>query len=98
MATSEPHWHPEALADVENAREWYAQRSPLAARGFLLALEEALGTVIEAPQRFPVGKYGCRRCVFPNKYPFTLVYRLSPSVEIIAAAHHKRHPDYWAQR
>jgi len=39
---SEPRWHPEAIADLESARDWYAVRSPFAARGFLLTLDEAV--------------------------------------------------------
>jgi hypothetical protein len=39
VALSEPRWHPEAILDAEFACNWYAERSPFAARGFLLALE-----------------------------------------------------------
>ena len=98
MATSEPRWHPEAIDDAEEARNWYAERSPLAARGFLLALQEAVIAAVEAPQRWPVGGHGCRQYVFPSRYPYTLVYRLSPDIEIVAVAHQKRHPSYWARR
>ena len=34
----------------------------------------------------------------PNQYPYTLVYRLTPGVEIVAVAHQKRRPDYWKRR
>lgn len=98
MATSEPRWHPKAIADVEAARDWYAERSPLAARGFLLALEEAVAVVAAAPERWPVGKHGCRRYVFPTGYPYTLVYRIATDIEIIAVAHQKRRPGYWERR
>lgn len=62
---SEPRWHPEAVREVEEARDWYAERSPLAARGFLLELEKAIDTVLEVPNRWPVGKHHCRHFVFP---------------------------------
>ena len=94
----EPRWHPEAVQDAEEARMWYAERSPLAARGFLLALREAVAAVAAAPDRWPLGKRGCRRYLFPARYPYTLVYWLSPDIEIVAVAHQKRRPSYWAHR
>ena len=98
MASSEPIWNPAALAEAEEARDWYAHRSPWAARGFLLALEEGVAAIMEAPERWAEHRYGCRRYVFPNQYPFTLVYRLNAGVEIVAVAHQKRRPDYWKFR
>ncbi|UCC84308.1 MAG: type II toxin-antitoxin system RelE/ParE family toxin [Gemmatimonadota bacterium] len=98
MATSEPRWHPEAVEDAESARDWYAERSPLAARGFLLALREAVAAVAATPERWPVGGHGCRRYVFPTGYPYTLVYRVSTDLEIVAVVHQKRRPGYWAHR
>lgn len=70
----------------------------MAARGFLLALDEGVLAILETPERWPKARYGCRRYVFPNQYPFTLIYRLSPEVEIVAVAHQKRRPDYWRRR
>jgi plasmid stabilization system protein ParE len=98
VATNEPRWHPGAIADVTEAREWYAVRSPLAARGFLLALNAAVTAVTEGPGRWPKGRFDSRRYVFPRRYPYTLVYRLGQPLLIIAVAHHKRRPDYWKSR
>jgi plasmid stabilization system protein ParE len=98
VASSEPRWHPAAIEDAESARNWYTERSPFAARGFLLALDAAVDAVIEAPKRWPERSHGCRQYVFTSRYPFSLVYRLSPDVEIVAVAHHRRKPQYWARR
>jgi plasmid stabilization system protein ParE len=98
VASSELIWHPAALAEAEEARDWYAARSPMAARGFLLALEEAVNAVAEAPERWPKHRYGCRRHVFPNRYPYTLIYRFAADLEIVAVAHQKRRPGYWKHR
>ncbi len=100
MATSEPRWHPDAVQDAEKARDWYAARSPFAARGFLLSLEDAIGAVLEAPRRWPERRFGCRLFVFPNRYPFSLAYRVLSGnlVEIVAVAHAKRMPEYWRGR
>lgn len=99
MATSDLRWHVEALEDAESARDWYAERSPLAARGFLLELTDALNAVLEAPTKWPAGGAGTHRYVLPRRYPFTLVYRVAGrEVEIVAVAHHKRRPGYWLER
>ena len=100
MVSSELRWHSEAVEDAYQARDWYAERSPLAARGFLLSLVDAIVTVTESPQRWPRTSHGCRRYVFPNQYPYTLVYRLlgEGGILIIAVAHQKRHPSYWSHR
>jgi plasmid stabilization system protein ParE len=98
VALSEPEWHPAAIAEAEQAKHWYAERSHLAAHGFLLAPEQGIQHILEAPERWPAHRYGCRRYVFPNQYPYTLVYRLKEGVEIVAVAHQKRRPEYWKHR
>jgi plasmid stabilization system protein ParE len=80
-------------------RDWYAERSPLAARGFLLELSDAVDAAIANPRGYPLGRGTTHRYVFPGKYPFTLVYRIvGDEIEIVAVAHHKRHPSYWLSR
>jgi plasmid stabilization system protein ParE len=99
MALNEPAWHPEALADAEEARNWYFERSPMAARGFVLALDQAINAIMDAPERWPKHHFGCRRYVFPNQYPYTLIYRITGvAVEVVAVAHQKRRPYYWKHR
>jgi plasmid stabilization system protein ParE len=98
VASIEPRWHPDAVEEAEAARDWYAERSPFAARGFLLALEAAVASVMEAPERWPERAHGCRQYPFRSSYPFWLVYRLSPEVEIVAVAHQRRRPEYWSSR
>jgi hypothetical protein len=53
---------------------------------------------MEAPERWPADPHGFRRYVFPGPYPFTLIYRLRQSLEIVAVAHQKRRPEYWQDR
>lgn len=99
MASNEPDWHPEAITDADEAKAWYAERSPLAAHGFVLAVDQAVLAIVEAPLRWPVRRNGCRRFVFPNRYPFNLIYRLGGDrIQIVAVAHQRRRPDYWRDR
>ena len=84
--------------EAEGALEWYAARDPSAAAGFLSELEHAVARVREFPERWPRIGHRARRYVF-LKYPFSLVYRVSPQlVEVIAIAHHRRRPGYWKSR
>ncbi len=63
--------NPDAAADAEEAASWYAERSALAAKGFLAELDLVLGRVLEAPGRWPRFEMGTRRYVFP-RFPFSL--------------------------
>ena len=98
MASNELRWHPEAILDAEDARDCYTERSPFAARGFLLALDDAVKAVLDAPGRWPLRNDGCRHYVFPSRYPYTLIYRLIPEVEVVAIFHQRRRPEYWKYR
>ena len=98
MASNEPQWHPEAVLDAEEARNWYAERSPFAARGFLLALDDTVRAILLAPERGPLESHGCHRYLLPNRYPYTLIYRLTPGVEVVTVAHQRRRPEYWQYR
>lgn len=95
---NEPRWHPGAISDAEAARDWYAERSVIAARGFLLALEAAVDATTEAPERWPEREHRCRVYFFPSSYPYALVYRTKPVIEVVAVAHQRRLPGYWRVR
>lgn len=52
----------------------------------------------EHPEIGAIGKSGVRKLVF-KRFPYTLVYRLSgDTAEVLALAHHSRHPEYWTGR
>jgi len=44
--------HPEATAELESSADWYAERSPTAARDFCLAIDATLSKIVVDPQRF----------------------------------------------
>jgi plasmid stabilization system protein ParE len=46
-------FHPEALAEVERARDWYQERNPSAARAFLRELEHGISRIAESPTHGP---------------------------------------------
>jgi plasmid stabilization system protein ParE len=91
-------FHPAAAAEVEAAVQWYAERSPIAARAFVAEVNACVERVAEAPDRWPSYVHGTRRYLFPH-FPFSLVYRVrNGDLEIVAVAHHSRRPGYWRSR
>jgi plasmid stabilization system protein ParE len=91
-------FHPSAVTEAEGAREWYAERSRSAAKGFLHELDHALVRVAEAPERWPEYEVGTRRLLF-RRFPFALIYRVTDDcIQIVAVAHQRRKPGYWYSR
>jgi plasmid stabilization system protein ParE len=91
-------FHPAAAAEVERAQAWYEERSVFAAAGFLQALTRAVQRIRSAPERHPAAEHGTRRILL-GQYPFSVVYIVRrDEVVIVAVAHHKRRPGYWASR
>lgn len=78
--------------------EWYAARSPIAARRFADEYGRVKGLVADAPTQWVEIQPGVRRVLF-HKFPFALIYRVEGGrVQVIAVKHHKRRPQYWHGR
>ncbi len=50
MTTKQVEVHPEALAEVEAALEWYAERSLRAPVAFMEELDKAIESILDAPK------------------------------------------------
>jgi plasmid stabilization system protein ParE len=91
-------YHPAARREITAAHAWYARQSVQAADGFYEELLPALDRLQEQPRLFQPYIYGTQR-VLLNRFPFSIVYReLLHEIQIIAVAHAKRRPAYWANR
>ena len=91
-------FHPEADRELTEARQWYSERSEVAAQAFALAVDHAITRILEAPLRYPSGKRGERRFVV-DRFPYTVLYRIREDhVFITAVAHHSRRAGYWRHR
>lgn len=76
----------------------YAERSVMAAEGFLEELELAVAAVASSPGRYPAYMVGTRRFIFPY-FPFNLIYeQRDEMVVIVAVSHQRRGPRYWVDR
>jgi plasmid stabilization system protein ParE len=91
-------FHPEATAELEASADWYAERSPTAARNFCVAVDIALATIEADPERFVRIDGPHRACSVP-KFPFQIIFRHSDNrIHVVAVAHAKRRPGYWRNR
>lgn len=91
-------YHPAASDEIDKAYIWYAVRSAQAADGFYEELFLAVKRAHRQPGLFPQYLHGTRRAVLDH-YPFSVVFRELPrKIQIVAVAHAKRKPGYWAKR
>jgi plasmid stabilization system protein ParE len=63
----------EAVAEFNEAVDWYAARSYDAALGFIAAIEATIEKIVAAPERFPATYADCRYARLP-RYPFQVVF------------------------
>jgi toxin ParE1/3/4 len=91
----------EADAELLDAGQYYAERSPKAAAGFASEVEAALEQIQQMPWSAPAwpGRPDLRRRVLA-RYPYAIVYMVVEPAEILVVAveHVKRRPGYWLGR
>ena len=88
---------PEAQDDVLAARDWYSQRREGLGEGFVVALDELLDQIAEAPQMHEVVVGEVRRGMI-RRFPYVVYYRpLLDRIEILAVLHGSRNPRTWTQ-
>jgi plasmid stabilization system protein ParE len=77
---------------------WYAERSQTAAEGFDAEFDKALAAIRANPGGYPACD-SQHRFYLMDRYPFQIIYREElDEVVVIAVAHAKRRPRYWAKR
>lgn len=91
-------YHPESKADSRKAIDWYWDQNRVAVFNFRDELNAALARIRTNSGIGSPYLHGTRR-VLLNRFPFSIVYRERlQDVQIIAIAHAKRRPGYWAKR
>ncbi len=95
---AEVEFHPEAIAEFDFAVDWYLERSEQSARDFMREVDDAIASIAANPQMWAEYVHGTRRYVLRH-FPYLVVYLLQETrVEIVAIAHGRRRPGYWAKR
>ncbi len=94
----EIEFHPDAVSEIREASLYYqAQQVGLGER-FLSSIQESLTRITNFPESFPVVADNVRQCKVA-RFPYTIVYRIQVNyIQVIALAHSRRKPHYWARR
>lgn len=104
-------FHPATRAELDAARRFYRESDPAALRRFSAEVRALLGRILESPSQFPEHGllavptrlqtlfFSVRRAVLPGVFPYVLFYHVRAGcVVILAVAHQRRRPGYWAHR
>ncbi len=98
MAKLPVEFHPAASREKDDAFNWYDERSRQTAEAFAAALENARTSIQASPESWAEYLHGTRRYLL-RRFPYVIVYRVSDRrIEILAVAHGRREPGYWADR
>jgi plasmid stabilization system protein ParE len=91
-------FHPDALAEYEEAAQYYAECQEGLELRFIAAVEHAVQQIIEAPERWRILEEDIRRCL-TRVFPYAVLYTIEKDyVLIIAVMHCHREPGYWRNR
>lgn len=91
-------FHPEALAEYEEATRYYAERDPRMAEQFIAAVDDAIERILDSPTRWRIIDEDVRRCL-THVFPYGVLYTIEPEfVLIVAIMHCSREPGYWKAR
>jgi plasmid stabilization system protein ParE len=89
---------PGARLDFDASFDWYAARSSMAAERFSNAVEAAVARISQYPEQFAGIDTRHRECIV-KRFPFRIVFRVEANrIVVVAVAHAKRRPNYWAGR
>jgi len=85
-----------AESEARSAFLWYLARNVRAAERFQAAVEESIGAIAEAPERYPEIEPGIRRRLVFHRFPYAVAYRIvEDEVQVVAVMHLHRRPGYW---
>lgn len=91
-------FHPEALAEFEDAARYYANCQDGLGLRFIARVEFALSQIQKTPDRWRIFEEDVRRCL-TRVFPYAVLYTIEPDcLLIIAVMHSHREPGYWRHR
>ena len=91
-------FHSQADDEFAAAIRWYAGKAPELGERFYAAMRQLTAEIEAAPQKYHPWRHGTRRH-FNKSFPYALIYAERPTyLWVLAVAHFKRKPDYWASR
>lgn len=98
MSVRTVSFHPEARQDLREAAAHYELESEALRERFLGAVAIGLDSVAKFPAAARVVRGNVRRKPLPT-FPYALLYTIRDrEIRILAVAHRRRRPFYWAGR
>lgn len=90
---------PPALAELQEAADFYADRANRdLGLAFVAEFERAAAMVLENPTLGSAFRGSSRRYLL-RRFPYSIIYQVTPdALRVVAVAHHRRRPGYWASR
>ena len=90
---------PQALAELHDAAAFYTLKANVELGLALVAeFERTANLILDNPLLGAVFR-GTRRRYILRRFPFSIIYQITAEeLRILAVAHHRRRPGYWAQR
>lgn len=89
---------PEAEADIEEAAQWYLERSRELSSAFSEMVERAVSSVADHPFRYRKIQEEVRRAPL-DRFPYQIAYEVfDDEVVIWACTHVRRDPEHWQSR
>ena len=91
-------FHPAAVTEAAEARAWYESRNRQVAIAFLREIDRVVERITGDSVSLPMFLHGTRRCPL-RRFPYQIIFReRAHSVQVVAVAHTRRRPGYWARR
>lgn len=91
-------FHPEALAEYEDAAAFYASCQQGLQIRFIDAVQSAIRRICEAPLRWRKFDDDIQRCLV-HVFPYAVLYSIEGDlIYVIAVMHCSREPGYWKAR
>ena len=88
----------EAEADIAEAALWYERRCAGLGKEFVRAVDSCFELIARRPDAFPVVYRGARMALL-RKFPYLIVYSISPGfISVVAVMHGRRNPRRWKSR
>ena len=91
-------FHPEALAEFQDAAQYYADCQENLELRFIAAVETVLNRIRQNPEWARIFEDDIRRSL-THIFPYAVLYSIEPGyLLIIAVMHCNREPGYWRHR
>ena len=90
---------PPALTELHDAAAFYTLKADVGlGLAFVTEFERTANLVLANPLLGAVFR-GTRRRYILRRFPYSIIYQVTAEeLRILAVAHHRRRPGYWAQR